>query len=156
MRGVDVSALTVTAVLLVALTGCAVGVDAPEVDAKTRSACAAFTKALPDRVSDQKSRSVDDETLGAAWGDPAIVLRCGVGKAKGFTSASTCQETNGVGWFVPEDQLGDHPVDVLMTTIGRSPRIEVRVPASYWPPTAAMVDLTRTVKEHTKKTGGCV
>jgi Protein of unknown function (DUF3515) len=155
VRGVRASALA-TALLLLLTTGCAVGVHAPDVDAATRSACASFTKALPDRVSDQERRSVDDEELGAAWGDPAIVLRCGVGTAKGFNRFSTCQETNGVDWFVPEDQLGDHPVDVRMTTIGRSPRIEVSVPRDYWPPTAAMVDLTRAVKEHTRKTGSCV
>ncbi len=143
-------------VLTVVLTGCAVSVHAPDVKTATRSACASFTKALPARVSDQKSRSVDDSGLGAAWGDPAIVLRCGVGTPKGFTRFSACQRTNGIDWFVPEDELGDHPVDVLMTTIGRSPRIEVMVPAAYWPPTAAMVDLTRTLKQHTKKTGGCV
>ncbi|MEP6814332.1 MAG: DUF3515 domain-containing protein [Marmoricola sp.] len=147
--------MATSAALLLGLSGCAVGVGAPDVDARTRAACASFTKALPDRVSDERSRSVDDKELGAAWGDPAIVLRCGVGQAKGFTKFSTCQETNGVDWFVPQDQLGDHPVDVVMTTIGRSPRIEVRVPASYWPPTAVMVDLTPTVKAHTRRFGGC-
>jgi hypothetical protein len=153
VRGVRVLTLLAAGALL---AGCAVGVDAPDVGARTRTACASFTAALPYRLSDQRSRSVDDDELGAAWGDPAIVLRCGVGRAKGFTRFSSCQETNGVDWFVPEDQLGDHPVEVLMTTIGRSPRIEVRVPASYWPPTAAMVDLAPTIKAHTRRTGGCV
>ncbi|MGI9157579.1 MAG: DUF3515 domain-containing protein [Marmoricola sp.] len=149
MRGVLAS------VLLAGVTGCAVGVHAPDVDAKTRTACTSFTKALPGKVSDQKSRSVDDSELGAAWGDPAIVLRCGVGTPEGFTRISACQSTNGIDWFVPEEQMGDHPVDVLMTTIGRSPRIGVKVPAAYWPPAASMVDLTGAIKQHTKKTGGC-
>ncbi|MDQ6641597.1 MAG: DUF3515 domain-containing protein [Actinomycetota bacterium] len=138
------------------MAGCAVGVDAPRVDARTRSACLSFTKSLPPRVSDQSRRTVDDAQLGAAWGSPAIVLRCGVGQAKGFTRFSTCQTTNGIDWFVPEGQFGDRPVDVVMTTIGRSPRVEVRVPAAYWPPTAVMVDLTSALKAHTRGTGGCI
>ena len=41
--------------------------------------------ALPSRVSDQPRRTSDDGAgYGAAWGDPAIVLRCGAPNGKGF------------------------------------------------------------------------
>jgi hypothetical protein len=143
-----------TALLL--LAGCAVSVDAPDADAAIRSACKRFVAAVPDRMADQAQRDVDDAERGAAWGDPAIVLTCGVGEPEGFTRVSACQNWNGVDWYVPADEFGDRPVDVTMTTVGRSPRIRVRVPEDYWPPTSVMVDLAASVKAHTRKTGGCV
>ena len=135
---------------------CAVHVDPPAVDAATRTACRPVVKAVPDRLADQTSRSVSDDTRAAAWGDPAIVLTCGVGRPDGFTRISACQNWNGVDWFIPDGEFTDHPVDVTMTTIGRTPAIEVTVPRNYWPPTSVMIDLGPTVKQHTRKTGGCV
>ena len=150
MRGVAACAA------LLLLAGCAVSVDAPDADAGVRSACKAYVAHVPDRVADLGTRDVDDADRGAAWGDPAIVLTCGVPEAEGFTKVSQCQNWNGVDWYVPAGEFGDEPVDVTMTTVGRSPRIRVQVPKAYWPPTAVMVDLAPSVKAHTKKTGGCV
>ena len=150
MRGVAACAA------LLLLGGCAVSVDAPDADAAIRSACKRYVAAVPDRMADQAQRDVDDAERGAAWGDPAIVLTCGVGEPEGFTRVSACQNWNGVDWYVPADEFGDRPVDVTMTTVGRSPRIRVRVPEDYWPPTSVMVDLASSVKAHTRKTGGCV
>ena len=150
MRGVAACAA------LLLLGGCAVSVDAPDADAAVRSACKEYVAAVPDRMAGQAQRDVDDAGRGAAWGDPAIVLTCGVEQPEGFTKVSACQNWDGVDWYVPEDEFGDHPVDVTMTTVGRSPRIRVRVPADYWPPASVMVDLAASVKAHTRKTGGCV
>ena len=41
----------------------------------------------------------------AAWGDPAIVLRCGVGEPASFDQFSTCQIVNGVAWYIPDEQI---------------------------------------------------
>lgn len=131
-------------------------VDAPDASDATTRACRSFVSTLPDRVAGRQTRSVDDASRGAAWGDPAIVLTCGVARAAGFNRFSSCQRTDGVDWFVPEDELGRKPVPVTMTTIDRTPRIRVRVPAAYWPPTAVMVDLADAVKAHTRRTGHCV
>ena len=51
--------------------------------------------------------------------------------------------------------MEDQGADVVMTTIGRSPAVEVRVPASYRPSTAAMVDLAKVVKAHTREVSPC-
>jgi hypothetical protein len=140
----------------VLLGGCAVSVDAPDADAGVRSACQEYVASVPAKLADQGKRDVDDAERGAAWGDPAIVLTCGVAEPEGFTPVSRCQNWDGVDWYIPDDEFGDKPVDVTMTTVGRSPRIRVQVPKAYWPPTSVMIDLAPSVKAHTKKTGGCV
>jgi hypothetical protein len=83
------------------------------------------------------------------------VLRCGVGKPKEYDRFAACQRANGVDWFVPERIIEDQSADVVMTTIGRSPAIEVAVPASYRPSTAAMVDLADVIKAHTTQVSPC-
>ncbi|MCW2757573.1 MAG: hypothetical protein JWO46_1319 [Nocardioidaceae bacterium] len=143
MRGVVVCAL------VLAVSGCG-----HHLTGTAAQACASLVKALPDRVGDQKAGDRDRRT--ASWGDPEIALTCGVGVPKGFTETSSCQNTVGLDWYVPDDQIGTSPVDVVMTTVGRSPRVQVKVPKNYWPPVAVMSDLTKTILAHTKKTTPCI
>ena len=42
-----------------------------------------------------------------------------------------------------------------MTTIGRTPAVEVDGPCEYRPPNAVMVDLADAIKKHTKVTRRC-
>lgn len=129
-----------------------------DVTATGRTACPAFLQALPEQVSGEPRRKVTGSPYAAAWGEPgeaAIVLRCGVGTPTGFTKFSTCQRANGIDWFVPESQIEDQRADVLMTTIGREPALEVLVPAHLRPPVPAMVDLEQAVKAHTTETTPC-
>ena len=143
-------------VALLALAGCGrVDVRDTGVKGSDRTACEALVKALPDHVADQKSRTTKGSPVGAAWGDPAIVLRCGVGKPAGYDPITGCQTANGLDWYVPEKGMNDQSVDVVMTTIGRDPAIEVTLPATYRPPVAAMVDLAPAIKAHTRETTPC-
>lgn len=129
-----------------------------DVSTAGRAACPAFVQALPEQVSDLPRRTVTGSPYAAAWGasgEPAIVLRCGVGTPTGFTKFSSCQRANGIDWFVPEGQIDDQRADVLMTTIGREPALEVLVPARYRPPVPAMVDLEQAIRAHTTETTPC-
>jgi hypothetical protein len=120
-----------------------------------RKACESLVDALPDRVSDQSRRETSGNPLGAAWGDPAIVLRCGVGTPEGYDKFAACQTVNGLDWFVPTSTIEDQDADVVMTTIGRAPAVEVEVPSTYRPPAAVMVDVGRAIKQHTRVTRRC-
>ena len=133
----------------------AVDIPASDVSGSERKACATLVEALPDQVSDQPRRKTDGNPLGAAWGDPAIVLRCGVGTPEGYDQFSACQVANGLGWFVPDEQMADQSQDIVMTTVERSPRVEVLVPAEYRPPPAVMVDLAEAIKQHTRLVKRC-
>ena len=137
------------------LRGGPVPVDAPAASSATRRACAALTHALPDRVADRSRVDVSTPSRGAAWGDPATVLTCGVGEPADYDPFGLCQESDGLGWYVPRGQIVDQSADVVMTTIGRSPRLRVTVPAADRPPLDVMVDLAPAVKAHTREVGRC-
>ncbi len=140
--------------------GCSTGpveVDPPEVRRVDASACRRLVDALPPSVSEQERRDIEpEEAYGAAWGDPAIVLRCGVGTPAGFDELSACQVTDGVGWFIPENQITGQATDVLMTTVDREPTIEVRIPADYFPPAATMVDLAPAITASSQQDDPCL
>ncbi|NUR10006.1 MAG: DUF3515 domain-containing protein [Nocardioidaceae bacterium] len=137
----------VVCLLLVASCSSTVGIDAPEVSGADARTCRRLVDALPGKVADQPRRTSDDGAgYGAAWGDPPIVLRCGTGRGEGFNAFAKCQVANGVAWYVPESQIQGRPVDVTMTTVGRSVNVEVDLPEDYFPPAAAMVDLAPAIK----------
>ena len=129
-----------------------VGGEAP--GAGDRDACRSLLDALPSSVADQPGREIDPEDgWGAAWGDPAIVLRCGVAPPEEFDAVSTCTTVEGIDWYVPntEPEQGD----LTMTVVNREPVVEVRLPAAHWPPAATLVDVADTVRQHTEKSGSC-
>ncbi len=144
-------------VVALTATGCgAVEVRGTEVSEADRAACTSLVEALPDQVSDQPRRETTGSPLGAAWGDPAIVLRCGVGGTPaGYDKFAGCQTANGVDWFVRTETIEDQSADVVLTTIGRTPTLELFVPATYRPPVAAMVDLADVIKQHTRVERRC-
>ncbi len=131
------------AVLL--LVGCAgpVPVDEPAPDPADRATCDAVLAALPDQVLESTTRPTRPGALSRAWGDPAIVLRCGVPAPPGLTATSECLEVNGVGWFREQAEGG-----TLFTTIGRAVFVEVGVPAGYAPEVDVLVDLAAAVDAH--------
>jgi hypothetical protein len=134
-----------------------VSLDAPAVSGADARACRALEDALPAKVADQSRVESDDgRGYGAAWGDPAIELRCGVPMPAGFDKFAGCQTANGVDWYVPESQQTGKAEDITMTTVGRSTNVEVRIPADYWPPVATMVDLAPAVKKALRAEKPCV
>lgn len=62
----------------------------------------------------------------AAWGDPAIIARCGLDPLA--PTADECVTVNGVDWVVRSLSDG-----TAATTFGRDPAIEVLVPGDYGP-----------------------
>ena len=143
--------------LLAGCGGDGVHVDRYDVTADGRTSCPALLRALPDKVADQAERPVTGSTDAAAWGDPAIVLRCGVGRPDGFDKFSQCQRADGIDWFVPDSVIEDLSAEAVMTTVGRTPAIEVRLPAHYRPAgsAAVMVDLAPVLKARTRETTPC-
>jgi hypothetical protein len=133
--------------------GCSAGpveIDAPELSAADSTACEQFVADLPETVAGQDPRELSDDTAyGAAWGDPAIVVTCGVEVPEEFDQFSACTEVSGVGWFVPPEQEEDQDADVLLTAVGYSPRVSLLVPADRRGADSA--DALVTVSEIVKK-----
>lgn len=154
VRGVAVCG---SAVLLLASCSGAVPVDAPEVPAAQGQACRALVDDLPDTIAGQERREVDEPSRAAAWGDPAIVLVCGAELPGTFDDFSACTEANGVGWFVPPEQVEDPTAEVTITAVGHEPVVSVTIPADYRPAGAAavMAVLAAPVEEHLAEVNPC-
>ena len=130
----------------------------PGVSAADTATCNAFLADLPNTLGGQERRKVNPAAaLGRAWGDPSIVVRCGVGKPAGFDRYAACEQVNGVGWYVPQDQVDDQGADVVFTAVGYSPRVELDVPAKYRPngAAAAVAELAQPVKDHLRLVKAC-
>ncbi|KRB77236.1 hypothetical protein ASE01_10875 [Nocardioides sp. Root190] len=146
--------------LLPALLACGgpVEVDVPDLSDADRAACDAFTAALPSSLAEQERDGVEpSDAPAAAYGDPAIIVRCGVPEPEGFDLTASCETANGVGYFTPDEQFADQDLDLTITAAGYRPRIEVTVPARYRPNAgpAAMAVLAPLIKEHLTLVEAC-
>ena len=119
-------------------------VDSP---GATTPACAALTAALPDELDGLPRRRLergDDPSLTgvAAWGEPAVVLRCGVPTPAELTCTAAVQEVDGVAWL-PLSTGGDTTYFVA----DRSVRIALTVPEQVtstgpWQEASAVIGAT--------------
>jgi len=148
------------------LAGCgedAVQVGMPDLESDDVRACAALVDALPDTLADQPRRPVEPEDApAAAYGDPAIVVECGARMPRGFDRFASCDEVNGVGWYLPPEQLNDPTqegaTDATLGTVGWRPVVGLRVPAEHRPEgvAAALAQLAPVVKQHLRQVRPCV
>lgn len=120
---------TLTASLTVAgvvtLGACSSAVQVAPPDRADDPACAGVT--WPETLADQARTSTDPEgPWVAAWGDPAIIARCGLPALEPTTL--DCVGVDDVDWIVRELSDG-----TAMSTYGTDPAIEVLVPAAYGP-----------------------
>jgi len=136
--------------MLVALTagGCGqdpVKVQSPELTSSAREVCDRLVPALPDRVDGADRRETTQPALTAAWGDPPLVLRCGVTRPADLSPTSEILEVEGVEWFLVESGAG-----YTFTTVGRTAHVELTVPAEVdrSEATAPLVDLAAAVAGH--------
>jgi hypothetical protein len=107
----------------------------------TEQLCSDLVDALPDTVDGQSRRDVEpDLPYVAAWGDPAILLRCGVPQPEQYSPTAEVFPINGVPWL-PVDGVGGQ---VFFTT-DRSVWVRVDVPDRYAPEANALVDLADAV-----------
>lgn len=92
----------------------------------TTAACQSVAQRWPAAVAGQSRRLDDAGIAAAAWGDPAIIARCGV--AALAPTSDECVEVDGIGWVV-------HPLSdgTRLTSYGSDPAIEVLVPRDFDP-----------------------
>ena len=135
------------------LVGCqdrgGVHVDAYPTTKSSELDCAALLGDLPPSVAGQPRRLVAGKIAGA-WGDPPIILRCGVEKPAGLKPTSQCHEINGVGWLAERQSDG-----YLFTTIGRKHHASLEVPADYEPEADALADVADVIARHLPMNRAC-
>ncbi|GAA4228785.1 hypothetical protein GCM10022254_19620 [Actinomadura meridiana] len=113
----------------------AVQVPVPQPDAAVQRLCEGLR--LPEKVHGQERRDTSPSSpLTAAWGSPAIALRCGVPRPRSLKPMSELGEINGVLWF-------GRPVDrpVTFVAVGRQAYVEVTVPPKYNPAGDVLIEL---------------
>jgi hypothetical protein len=77
----------------------------------------------------------------AAWGDPPIVLLCGVTRPAALRADTTLLTVDGVDWFSQPLTRGTR-----FTATGRVAYVRVDVPEDYTSASDALADLTAAVR----------
>ena len=106
--------------------------------------CAALHAGLPSTLAGRDARDVRPASRRtAAWGSPAVTLRCGVQRPAGLRASSQLVVVDGVGWYLPSD---DAPY--VFTAVDRVTYVEVRVPRGVprSEATAPLADLAAPLK----------
>jgi hypothetical protein len=132
-------------VALVTVSACSAGLavsppNPPPVGAAAYT-CSAIHGGLPDDVAGHGVTATTPKSpLTSAWGQPAIVLRCGVATPAALTPTSSLLTVDGVDWL-PEKLTQGY----LFTTVGREVNVEVSVPDAYSPEADALADLSPAI-----------
>lgn len=122
------------------LAGCSPGqvrvADDPQ-EPGTSAVCSALIAALPDTVNGQSRRDpTPDLPNVAVWGDPPILLRCGVPRPVQYAPSAQVFPIDDVAWLPVTGVNGE----VFFAT-GRTVWVRVDVPEDYAPEANVLVDL---------------
>ena len=99
---------------------------APTVSGPAAHACTELTRDLPEVVDGRHRRDTEPASdLVWAWGDPPVVMRCGVPRPAESVPGAQLIEVNDVDWT-----LDERPAGYVFTTYGRAAFVEVTVPKS--------------------------
>ncbi|WP_051735358.1 DUF3515 domain-containing protein [Streptomyces sp. NRRL B-3229] len=136
---------------LITIAGCSSADDGtraavPSPGTDVTELCENLDKALPSKVDGQDRRDPEPASaLTAGWGDPAIILRCGVQRpSKMDDPEADGVEANGVGWLLEKQEDGSF----RFTTTLRKAYVEVTIPEKRTGNgMAPLVDLAPAVKK---------
>ena len=139
-----------TAALLLGACGFgAVDVPASSPQPGTHGDCATLVADLPDVVEGDgcdgvlERRDLAGQTPGAAaWGQPPIILRCGVAPPAGIDPTQAVLEVAGVGWSAVPGHGG-----TFFYALDRAAIVEVAIPDDYAPEAQVLVDLADAVAQ---------
>lgn len=124
---------------LVSTSGCGRHVDVTPPE-PTSAACERL--ALPDIVDGAGRRpTTPSSPATAAWGEPPIVLRCGVERPAALTPDAQLVMVNGVSWLPVPATGGTVFVSTDWPTAEDPTYVELTVPQAYRPEANALADL---------------
>lgn len=100
--------------------------------------CPDFLAALPQKLEGFSRREVSaGDQYFLAWGEPPIIVRCGVPRPAGLRATSLLQNVDGVDWY----EKGP-----TWTAVGRAVYVSARVPQGV-AGQGVLVDVGRVVRE---------
>ncbi|SNS05929.1 Protein of unknown function [Geodermatophilus pulveris] len=101
-------------------------VPVPPVTPEAEAACPALMGQLPLELAGEQSRPVDsDSPFAYAWGEPPVVLVCGVERPAALEPTSPLIQISGVNWLVDTTD----PDRVVWTAVDRPVYLQVTVSA---------------------------
>jgi hypothetical protein len=138
-------------VLLITAAGCSSADDSasaavPSPGTKVTHLCRELDRVLPSEVGGQKRRDPEPASaLTAGWGDPGIILRCGVPRPAAMSDPEADGvEVNGIGWLLQKEGDGSF----RFTTTLRKAYVEVTIPAKRTGDgMAPLVDVAPAIKK---------
>ncbi|MEU8760978.1 DUF3515 domain-containing protein [Streptomyces sp. NPDC048659] len=149
-RPFGLPASAAAALLLLAVAGCSApdakaSVPVPSPPAAEAAVCRSLAKELPGTVAGlERSGTEPDSELTAAWGDAAIVLRCGVPRPEKMNDPQAQGiDANGVNWLY-ERRADDGP---RFTTTYRKAYVEVTLDERYAHDVGPLAELAAPVKK---------
>jgi hypothetical protein len=102
-------------------------VAVPPVTPEADASCPALMSTLPLELSGEQSRRVQsDSPYAYAWGDPPVVLICGVDRPAGYVVGVSAIQINGVQWYVDTSD----PDTTVWTTVDRPVYVQISLPSS--------------------------
>jgi hypothetical protein len=128
-------------------------VEVPPATPEADASCPALMGRLPLELAGEPSRRVDSDTPYAyAWGDPAVVLICGVDRPAGYVVGVSAIQINGVQWYVDTSD----PETTVWTTVDRPVYVQVSLPSSVdsAPVTALTTDIAAALPYREPTPGG--
>ena len=111
--------------------------SAPPANAAADAPCQGVEQKLPITLAGLGGRpALSSWAYVDAWGDPAVVLRCGVPRPAGLSPGSSAQiiAIDGVNWLPVQQSK-----QTVWTSVDRAAYVEVSVPRSYTQPPLAPI-----------------
>ncbi|MGA0208635.1 MAG: hypothetical protein ACO3YU_02620 [Candidatus Nanopelagicales bacterium] len=130
----SLAGVSAASLLVASLTSCSrpVAVQAPTLG----PGCESIMAAAPIRLLGELQRETSPRNAAAiAWGDPPIVLVCGV--ARSTLPDAQVIAVDGVEWIAESTDAG-----TVFTTLVGDPVLQVRVPVDYRPEIDALAEIT--------------
>lgn len=122
---------------LLLLVGCSQQISVEPGPTGSSAYCTALTQSLPVEIAGVLVRSTSAPKQGVtAWGDPAIVLRCGVVEPTSLQPTSQLISVNGVDWLPEKLTQGQR-----FTSLNSTEFVEVNIPSVYESTSGVLVDL---------------
>ncbi len=136
-----VAALAFCFSILVCLSACSSSLDVEPAEGAESQFCAELGAATPVRLGGALLRDTNPNSLGTkAWGDPAIVLRCGVAVPKSYSPSSQLLTVNNIDWYPEELGAG-----VRFTSMKTAGLVEVSIPIAYGTTADILTELSSAI-----------
>lgn len=109
------------------VSACSSSLDVEPAEGAVTPFCTKLGAIVPVSLGGELLRDTNPDSPGTkAWGDPAIVLRCGVAIPKAYSAASQLLTVNNVNWLPEELQAG-----MRFTSMETIELVEVSIPSNY-------------------------